>query len=85
MKVHEALGPADDLVAGGDVVHGVRTEGAGPRRAVGGESRDWRRDTAQVVADLLPNGRRLTMDGHPHDVEPDVLGPIVERFVTMSS
>jgi hypothetical protein len=21
------------------------------------------------------------MDGHPHDVEPDVLGPIVERFI----
>ncbi|MGW1341642.1 alpha/beta fold hydrolase [Kribbella sp. NPDC002412] len=53
----------------------------------GGESRDWRRNTAQVVADLLPDGRRLTMDGHPHDVEPDVLGPIVEDFVdrTMSS
>ncbi|MEI8406721.1 MULTISPECIES: alpha/beta fold hydrolase [unclassified Kribbella] len=48
----------------------------------GGESRDWRRNTAQVVADLLPNGRRLTMDGHPHDVEPDVLGPIVERFMS---
>ncbi|MFI7059767.1 alpha/beta fold hydrolase [Kribbella sp. NPDC050124] len=53
----------------------------------GGESRDWRRNTAQVVADLLPDGRRLTMDGHPHDVEPEVLGPIVEDFVarTMSS
>ncbi|MEU4605292.1 alpha/beta fold hydrolase [Kribbella sp. NPDC023972] len=47
----------------------------------GGESRDWRRNTAQFVADLLPDGRRLTMDGHPHDVEPDVLGPIVESFV----
>jgi pimeloyl-ACP methyl ester carboxylesterase len=47
----------------------------------GGESRDWRRNTAQVVADLLPDGRRLTMDGHPHDVEPDVLGPIVETFI----
>jgi pimeloyl-ACP methyl ester carboxylesterase len=47
----------------------------------GGESRDWRRNTAQVVADVLPDGRRLTMDGHPHDVEPDVLGPIVESFV----
>jgi pimeloyl-ACP methyl ester carboxylesterase len=48
----------------------------------GGESRDWRRNTAQVVGDLLPNGRRLTMDGHPHDVEPDVLGPIVESFMS---
>jgi hypothetical protein len=47
----------------------------------GGQSRDWRRNTAQVVADLLPRGRRLTMDGQPHDVEPDVLGPIIEAFV----
>jgi hypothetical protein len=23
----------------------------------------------------------MTMEGHPHDVEPDVLAPIVERFV----
>ena len=47
----------------------------------GGESREWRRNTAQVVADLLPQGKRLTMDGHPHDVAPDVLGPIVEAFI----
>jgi predicted ATPase/DNA-binding SARP family transcriptional activator len=47
----------------------------------GGESHQWRRNTAQIVADLLPLGRRLTMDGQPHDVEPDVLGPIIEAFV----
>ena len=35
----------------------------------------------EVVADLLPRGRRLTMDGQPHDVDPEVLGPIVERFI----
>jgi predicted ATPase/DNA-binding SARP family transcriptional activator len=48
----------------------------------GGESLSWRRTTAQIVADLLPAGRRLTMDGQPHDVEPEVLGPIVEEFVS---
>ena len=47
----------------------------------GGESLEWRRNTAQIVADTLPAGRRLTMTGQPHDVEPDVLGPIVEEFV----
>jgi predicted ATPase/DNA-binding SARP family transcriptional activator len=47
----------------------------------GGDSHEWRRNTAQVVADALPNGRRLTMDGHPHDVEPEVLGPIVVEFI----
>jgi predicted ATPase/DNA-binding SARP family transcriptional activator len=47
----------------------------------GGESHEWRRNTAQVVADALPRGRRLTMDGHPHDVAPDVLGPIVASFL----
>jgi hypothetical protein len=48
----------------------------------GGQSFEWRRNTAQIVADLLPDGRRLTMDGQPHDVEPVVLGPIVTAFVT---
>ena len=48
----------------------------------GGESRDWRRNTAQVVAEVLPGGRRLTMAGQPHDVEPEVLGPIVTEFIT---
>ena len=47
----------------------------------GGESREWRRNTAQIVADLLPQGRRLTMDGQPHDVDPEVLGPIVAEFI----
>jgi hypothetical protein len=46
----------------------------------GGESLQWRRHTAQIVADTLPGGRRVTMAGHPHDVEPEVLGPIVEAF-----
>ncbi|TCC53107.1 hypothetical protein E0H75_05115 [Kribbella capetownensis] len=47
----------------------------------GGQSREWRRNTAQIVADLLPQGRRLTMDGQPHDVDPEVLGPIVAEFI----
>jgi predicted ATPase/DNA-binding SARP family transcriptional activator len=47
----------------------------------GGESHHWRRHTAQIVANALPKGQRLTMDGHPHDVQPEVLGPIVERFL----
>ncbi|TCC54563.1 alpha/beta fold hydrolase [Kribbella pittospori] len=47
----------------------------------GGESREWRRNTAQIVADLLPRGRRLTMVGQPHDVDPEVLGPIVAEFI----
>lgn len=47
----------------------------------GEQSRSWRRTTAQVVADLLPRGRRLTMAGQPHDVEPAVLGPIIAEFL----
>ncbi|MEV0803147.1 BTAD domain-containing putative transcriptional regulator [Kribbella sp. NPDC050281] len=50
----------------------------------GGQSRDWRRNTARIVADLLPHGRRLTMDGQPHDVDPEVFGPIVAEFITGS-
>ncbi|MEU4477931.1 alpha/beta hydrolase [Micromonospora sp. NPDC023966] len=47
----------------------------------GGVSRQWRRETAQTVADALPDGRRVTMDGHPHDVDPEVLGPIIAAFL----
>jgi hypothetical protein len=49
----------------------------------GGESLEWRRNTAQLVADALPTGQRLTMDGHPHDVDPEVLGPIVAEFLKL--
>jgi predicted ATPase/DNA-binding SARP family transcriptional activator len=55
----------------------------GPALVVdGGQSRAWRRNTADVVAGLLPRASRLTMDGQPHDVVPEVLGPIVTTFVT---
>lgn len=47
----------------------------------GGQSHEWRRNTAQKVADALPRGTRLSMDGQPHDVDPDVLGPIIEDFI----
>jgi predicted ATPase/DNA-binding SARP family transcriptional activator len=46
----------------------------------GGVSLAWRRHAAQAVTDLLPDARRLTMDGHPHDADPEILGPIVESF-----
>ncbi|TDO66440.1 putative ATPase [Kribbella sp. VKM Ac-2571] len=47
----------------------------------GGQSQAWRRNTAQAVAELLPQGRRLTMAGQPHDALPEVLGPIVQDFI----
>jgi pimeloyl-ACP methyl ester carboxylesterase len=46
----------------------------------GGLSMEWRRLTAQAVADLLPKGRRHTMDGQPHDPAPEILAPILEEF-----
>jgi predicted ATPase/DNA-binding SARP family transcriptional activator len=46
----------------------------------GGPSAGWRKHAAQAVADLLPDGRRHTMEGQPHDVDPDVLAPILEGF-----
>lgn len=28
----------------------------------------------------MPHGRHLTLTGHPHDVDPDVLTPILAEF-----
>jgi hypothetical protein len=37
------------------------------------------------VADTLPDARQLTLEGHPHDVDPDVLAPVLEDFAAAGS
>ncbi|MFD1938742.1 alpha/beta fold hydrolase [Nonomuraea mangrovi] len=46
----------------------------------GTHSAAWRRDAAQTVTDLLPHGRRHSVDA-PHDMAPDVLAPLLEQFL----
>ena len=48
----------------------------------GGASPDWARNAVQGLVDVLPNARRLTMDGQTHEVDPTLLAPILTEFFT---
>ena len=47
----------------------------------GGASPAWMGETAQELADLLPNGRRQTLEGQQHNVDAAVLAPAVAEFL----
>ena len=51
----------------------------------GGASPTWMRDTAQAVADTLPDGRHRTLEGQEHNVAPDAIVPVLEEFFTAPS
>jgi pimeloyl-ACP methyl ester carboxylesterase len=40
------------------------------------------RKAAQQLADVLPNARRLTMEGQTHEVDPTLLAPVLTEFFT---
>ena len=46
----------------------------------GGADMPWMRDTAQALADAIPNGRVRFLEGQGHDVDPTVLGPALKEF-----
>jgi hypothetical protein len=38
------------------------------------------RKTAQALVDALPNGQLCILEDQTHDLIPEVLGPVLERF-----
>ncbi len=48
----------------------------------GGADMPWMRQTAQALADALPDGRVRFLDGQGHDVDPAVLAPVLVEFFT---
>jgi hypothetical protein len=40
----------------------------------------WMRQTAQALADALPDGRVRFLDGQGHDVDAAVLAPVLVEF-----
>jgi len=46
----------------------------------GGASFEWMGETAQAIVDLLPNGRRRTLEGQTHDVAAEALARVLEEF-----
>ncbi|HEV8682993.1 MAG TPA: alpha/beta hydrolase [Actinomycetota bacterium] len=46
----------------------------------GGEDFPWMRETAQALADAFPDGQTRTLQGQGHDVDPEVLAPVLAEF-----
>jgi pimeloyl-ACP methyl ester carboxylesterase len=71
----------------GDISTGgvVPTDLAGRARnetlvIAGGASPQWMIDVGEQVADALPNGRHMVLEGQDHVVPPEVLVPVLEEF-----
>jgi hypothetical protein len=43
-------------------------------------SPQWIHNSAQALADILPDAEQRTLDGQAHNVAPEVLAPAIERF-----
>lgn len=46
----------------------------------GGASPPWMRESAQALAEALPDGQTRTLDGQSHDVDNGVLAPVLVEF-----
>jgi pimeloyl-ACP methyl ester carboxylesterase len=73
-----------DEERGGTVPHETLNAITGDAPAlvlVGGASPDWFVDTAQEIADALPDARCAVLENEDHVVAPETLAPIVAEFV----
>ena len=46
----------------------------------GGASPEWMRNSVQALVDVIPNARRLTLEGQTHAVDPNLLVPVLQAF-----
>ncbi|OLT19127.1 alpha/beta hydrolase [Actinomadura sp. CNU-125] len=46
----------------------------------GGNSNSWARESVRVLAESLPGGRRVTLEGHDHVLAPEALAPVMKEF-----
>lgn len=53
-----------------------------PTLVIDGETIPWISSTARAVADLLPDVRRATLTGQPHNVDPEAIAPVLAAFFT---
>ncbi len=47
----------------------------------GGDSPAWARNAVQEIVDVLPQAERRTLDGQTHQVDPEVLAPLLGEFL----
>jgi len=48
----------------------------------GGASPPSLRNAVQALVDVLPNARRLSLEGQTHEADPTVLTPVLVEFLT---
>lgn len=53
-----------------------------PTVVIAGGASPFMREAACALADLLPNGSAHILEGQTHDLDPSVVGPVVEAFVS---
>ena len=46
----------------------------------GGASFPFMRETAQALAEVIPDAQHRTLEGQEHNVSPDVLAPVLVEF-----
>jgi pimeloyl-ACP methyl ester carboxylesterase len=46
----------------------------------GGASFSWIQETADALADIIPNAQRRTLEGQQHNVDPAALAPVLQEF-----
>jgi len=51
-----------------------------PTLVIDGGETPWLSHAAQAVADALPNAKRRTLKGQPHNVAPEAIAPALEEF-----
>ncbi|HEY8474709.1 MAG TPA: hypothetical protein VIL37_19075 [Natronosporangium sp.] len=48
----------------------------------GSQSAQWRQTAARAVAELVPAGQHLTVEGSSHDAPPELIGPLLRDFLS---
>ena len=51
-----------------------------PTLVIDGGETPWLSQAAQAVADILPNPKRQTLNGQPHNVAPEAIAPVLIEF-----
>jgi len=51
-----------------------------PTLVIDGAETPWLSYAAQTVADILPNAKRRTISGQPHNVAPEAMAPVLEEY-----
>jgi hypothetical protein len=46
----------------------------------GGDSPAWARNGVQAIVDVLPQAQRRTLEGQTHEVDPEVVAPVLAEF-----